>query len=74
VLDTLHPHFHRDLKFHSETEFCQGHDFEDAIPLNLQMSKLGTMLSSWATEMLLADKKPSRVLTISHDQHKDDLD
>jgi hypothetical protein len=53
VLDTLHPTFHLDLKFRSEKEFGQGHDYEDTIPVKLQISRLGTTLSSWAFDMRL---------------------
>jgi hypothetical protein len=74
VLDTLHPAFHLDLKFRSKTKFGQVHDFEDAIPFKLQMSQLGTTLSSWATEMHLSDKNPLCMLAISQSHQEDDLD
>jgi hypothetical protein len=72
VLDTLHPVYHLELKFRSEKEFGQGHDYEDSIPFNLQMPQLGTTLSSWATEMSLGENRTTRVLCIGQDHSEDD--
>jgi hypothetical protein len=46
VIDTLHPSYHLDLKFRAEKEFDQTHDLEDNITFKLQMSQLGTTLTS----------------------------
>jgi hypothetical protein len=74
VLDTLHPTYHFDLKFRAEKEFGQAHDFDDCIPFKLQMSQLGTTLTTWSTEMRLSDKKAPRILHIYQGTSHDDDD
>lgn len=74
VLDTLHPTYHLDLKFRAEKEFGQAHDFDECIPFKLQMSQLGTTLTTWSTEMRLSDKKAPRILHIDQGTSRDDDD
>jgi hypothetical protein len=69
----MYPLYHLELIFWSENEFGQGHDYEDTIPFKLQMSQLGTTLSSWATAMCLGEKRTPRVLHISQYQYDDDI-
>jgi hypothetical protein len=72
VLDSLHPLCHLDLKFRAEKEFDHIHELEDSIPFKLQMSQLGTTLTSWSSEMRLLEKKASRLLHIHHQEWNDD--
>jgi hypothetical protein len=72
VIDTLHPAYHLDLKFRAEKEFDQTQDLEDSIPFKLQMSQLGTTLTSWSIEMRLTEKKTPRVLRIRQESNEED--
>jgi hypothetical protein len=72
VLDTLHPSFHMDLKFRAKKEFGQAHDFDDRIHFKLQMSQLGTTLTSLSNEMRLSEKKAPRILHIIQEASNDD--
>jgi hypothetical protein len=74
VLDTLHPTYHLDLKFRAEKEFGQAHDLDYCIPFKLQMSQLGTTLTTWSTEMRLSDKKAPRIRHIDQGTSRDDDD
>jgi hypothetical protein len=72
VLETLHPLYHLDLKFRAEKEFDQSHHFEESIQFKLQMSQLGTTLTSWSSEMRLLKKKAHHVLHISQNASNDE--
>jgi hypothetical protein len=72
VIETLHPTFYLDFKFRSEKEFDQRCDYEDTIPFKLQISQLGTTLSSWAAKMHLVERRNPLVLCIIKDKSDDD--
>jgi hypothetical protein len=68
----LHSSYHLDLKFRGEKEFDQTYDLEDSIPFKLQMSQLGTTLTSWSSEMCISENKAPCVLHIHHQESNDD--
>jgi hypothetical protein len=72
MFDTLHPTYNLDLKFGAEKQFGKAHDFNECIPFKMQMSQLGTTLTSWSNEMRLTERKAPQIVHISQDASNDD--